>query len=183
MSTQLRFVSRMVCLLVFGLMALMSGPKAHAQSVTLTSFGAEGYHYEWDTATQTYVLKHQPGGWYDDIDSDKVNLNIAFNNIPSTGHFGYGVTVDVMYYSGPYLSGTLLQSTTKLVYSTGGTISPGNSNMSLNSFFDTLTNVRASKPAGTQSIFYIYHVQGSGGGTGWSGSFSTYTGPNFMVHG
>ncbi|MEO7719583.1 MAG: hypothetical protein ABIY70_25550 [Capsulimonas sp.] len=88
-----------------------------------------------------------------------------------------------MYYSGPYLSGTLLQSTTKLVYSTGGTISSGTSNVPLNMFFNTLGSLRASEPAGTQSIFYIYHVQGGGGGTGWSGSFSTYCSPNFMVHG
>jgi hypothetical protein len=178
MSAQLRFASRMICLLAFGLIALMSGVKAHAQSVTLTSFGAEGYHYDAATGLTT----HQPGGWYDDVD-DKVNLNIAFNSIPSTGSFGYGVTVDVMYYSGPYASGTLLQSTTKLVYSTGGQIYPGNSNVSLNMFFNTPSNLRASEPAGTQSIIYIYHISGGAGGNGWSGNFSTYTGPNFLVHG
>ena len=174
MSTQLCFGSKMVGILAFGLMAVLSGSKAHAQSVALTSFGAIGYHPGSNTG--------QPGGWYDDV-SDKVNLNIAFNNIPSIGNFGYGITVDIMYYSGPYASGTLLLSTTKSVYNTGGPISPGNSNVSLNMNFNTPAILRASEPAGTQSIFYIYHVAGGGGGNGWSGSFSTYTSPNFLVHG
>ncbi|MEO7719933.1 MAG: hypothetical protein ABIY70_27320 [Capsulimonas sp.] len=46
MSTRLRYAPRTACILAFGLMALMSGAKAHAESVTLTSFSAEGYHTE-----------------------------------------------------------------------------------------------------------------------------------------
>ncbi|MCW3062028.1 MAG: hypothetical protein JWQ02_3849 [Capsulimonas sp.] len=165
MSTQLRFASRMACIAAFGLMALMSGAKAHAQSLTVTSFSATG----------------SPGG-YNDV-SDTVNFGASFNNIPSIGGYGYAITTDVMYYSGPYLSGTLLQSTSKLVYNSSGSLSPGNNNISANFAVNTPAILRASEPAGTQSIFYIYHVQVSGGCNGWGDSFSTYCTPYFIVHG
>ncbi|MEO7719930.1 MAG: hypothetical protein ABIY70_27305 [Capsulimonas sp.] len=163
MSTQLRFVSRTACIVGFGLMALMSGAKAQAQGVTLTAFGA--------TAS--------PGGY--DHQTDTVNVNIAFN-ASSTGSYGYGITTDVLYYSGPYASGTLLQSTTKFVYSAGGPVSYGVSNASLNMDFNTPASLRASEPAGTQSFIYVYHISGGGGGTGWGGMFSTYGGPSFLSH-
>jgi len=165
MSTQLRFVSRTVCTAAFGLMALMSGVKAHAASVAFTSFSTTG----------------SPGGYYDVTDT--INLGAVFNSIPSTGGYGDQIYANVFYYSGPYASGTLLQSGANVVYSNGGSLTLGTNNISANVNLNTPAILRASEPAGTQSIFYIYHVAGGGGGNGWSGSFSTYTSPNFLVHG
>lgn len=165
MSAQLRLVSRMVCVVAFGLMVMMSGIKAHAQSVTLTNFSATG----------------SPGGYYDVTDT--VSLGITFNSIPSAGGYGYGIIADVYYYSGPNLSGTLLLSTSNVLYNFSAPLAAGNSNVSANYNFNTPAILRSSEPAGTQSFLYIYDIQGGAGCYGWSGSFGAYSTPYFIVHG
>jgi len=155
----------MVCVVAVGLMVMMSGIKAHAQSVTLTSFSVTG----------------SPGG-YNDV-TDAVSFGIAFNNIPSAGGCGYAILTDVQYYSGANLSGSLLQSTTQAIYSTGGPLPAGNSNISATLYLNTPAILRASEPVGTQSFLYIYHISGGGGCNGWNGNFAAYCMPYFIVHG
>ena len=91
MSTQLRFVSKMACIAAFGLMVLLSGSKANAQA-SITNLSATG----------------NPGG-YNNV-SDTVNFNLTFTNVTTSGGYGYGINAYVYYYSGPYATGTLLQS-------------------------------------------------------------------------
>jgi hypothetical protein len=165
MTAQLRSFSRMVCILAFGLMALMSGTKAHAQSVAITS----------------YNVTASPGGYYNVTDT--VSVGATFSNLPYSGGYSCNIIANVYYYSGPYASGTLLQSTTKFLYGTGGPLAAGNSNVSVNTNLDTPCILRASEPVGTQSILYVYTVQLGGGCNGWSGTATT-GGPNaFVVHG
>jgi hypothetical protein len=165
MTAQFRFLSRMVCLLAFGLMALMWGAKAHAQSVAITSYNVTG----------------SPGEYYNVTDT--VSVAATFSNIPSSGGYGCNINANVYYYSGPYASGTLLQSTTKTLYGTGAPLAVGNTNVSVNVNLDTPNILRASKPVGTQSILYVYSVQVGGGCNGWSGT-AMAGGPNaFVVHG
>jgi hypothetical protein len=166
MFAQSRFVSRVIGAgAVLSLMLLISGTKAHAQSVTITNFSYTGY----------------PGG-YDDV-TDTINLGASFNNIPSNGGYGYGIIANVWYYSGPYASGTLLQSGSRTVYNNGGPLSAGNSTISPTVNVNTPALLRASEPAGTQSILYVYSVQVGGGCNGWSGT-ATAGGPTaFVVRG
>ena len=165
MSDQLRLVSRMVCVAAFSLIAMMSGIKAHAQSVTLISFSATG----------------SPGG-YNDV-TDTVSLGLAFSNIPSNGSYGYGIIAEVYYYSGPNLTGTPLLSTEEELYSNGGPLSSGNSNKSATFSLNTPAILRASEPAGTQSFLYVYVIDGGAGCYDWSGSFGGDSMPYFIVHG
>jgi len=167
MPVQLRIVSRMVCIIAaFSLMVLMSQTKAQAQSVNITNFSVTG----------------TPGGYYNVTDT--VNLSFTFNGIASSGGgYGYGITVAVWYYSGPNLTGTLLQYVpSKLVYNNGGSLVPGTNNISVNFNSNTPAMLRASEPSGTQSFLYVYMVQLGGGCYGWSGSASG-GGPNFVVYG
>jgi hypothetical protein len=166
MLAQTRFVSRMIgASAVLGLMVLMSGTKAHAQSVTVTNFSSSG----------------SPGGYYDVTDT--VSLSVSFNNMTSSGGYGYGINANYYYYSGPYASGTLLGSGSRTVYTYSGPLYTGNNNISNTIYVNTPDLLRASEPVGTQSIVYVYSVSGGGGCNGWGGSFSA-GGPNaFVVHG
>jgi hypothetical protein len=165
MSAQLRLVSKMVSVAAFSLIVLLPGIKAHAQSVAITNFSATG----------------APGGYYDVTDT--VSLGMTFSSIPYAGGYGYSIDADVMYYSGPNLTGTLLLSTTTELYDNGGPLSPGNSKISANINLNTPATLRASEPAGTQSIFYVYTLDGGGGCMGWSGSATAASLPYFVVHG
>src|SRR5665213_4035029 len=118
MPAQFRLVSRMAYVVAFGLMVMMSGIKAHAQSVTLTSFTATG----------------SPGGYYNVTDT--VNLGIAIS-LPSSGGYGYEIFTDVQYYSGPNLSGTMLLSTTNSMYGYTTSLPSGSSNKSATLYFNT----------------------------------------------
>jgi len=166
MPAQLRIVSRMVCIVAaFSLMVLMSQTRAQAQSVNITNFSVTG----------------SPGGYYNVTDT--VNLSFIFSNIPANGGYGYGITTSVWYYSGPNLTGSLLQYVpSKLIYNNGGSLVPGNNTFSVSFNSNTPDILRASEPAGTQSFLYVYVVQLGGGCNGWSGSTSA-GGPNFVVHG
>jgi len=164
MPAQFRLVSRMAYVVAFGLMVMMSGIKAHAQSVTLTSFSATG----------------SPGGYYNVTDT--VNLGIAIS-LPSSGGYGYEIFTDVQYYSGPNLSGTMLLSTTNSMYGYTTSLPSGSSNKSATLYFNTPAILRASEPAGTQSFLYVYHISGGAGCNSWNGTFAAYTTPYFIVHG
>jgi len=146
-------------------MALMSGVKAHATSVAFTSFSTTG----------------SPGGYYDVTDT--INLGAVFNSIPSTGGYGDQIYANVFYYSGPYASGTLLQSGANVVYSNGGSLTLGTNNISANVNLNTPAILRASEPAGTQSILYVYSAVVGGGCMGWSGSATASDGKTYLVHG
>jgi hypothetical protein len=163
MTAQLRFFSRMVCLLAFGLMALMSGPKAHAQA-SITNLSATGH----------------PGG-YDNV-SDTVNFNLTFSYVSTNGGYNYSINAYAMYYSGPNATGTLLQTTSTQLYSTSGPLYPGTDNIWANVNLNTPAIFRAMEPAGTQSFRYVYVVQANGGWRDWSGSV-TNGGPTCVVHG
>ena len=169
MLSQLRFVPRMVGVVAgLGLMVLMSGAKAHAQSVTITNFSYSGY----------------PGG-YDDV-TDTINIGASYNNIPSNGGYGYGIVANVWYYSGPYASGTLLLTKQTTVNVHTQSLPPGNSTISQTVYVNTPDLLRASEPAGTQSILYYYTLNAGGGCSGWNsstiagGPWSPYM---FIVHG
>lgn len=166
MLAQTRFMSRMVGVAAaVGLTVLMSGAKAHAQSASVTNFSSTG----------------SPSGYYDVTDT--VNVGITFSNMPSSGGYGYGIIANYYYYSGAYASGTLLGSGSRGVYSTSGSFYSGTSTISNTVYVNTPDLLRASEPAGTQSILYVYTLQGGGGCNGWSGPFSA-GGPNaFVVHG
>ncbi|MEO7719582.1 MAG: hypothetical protein ABIY70_25545 [Capsulimonas sp.] len=164
MKTQLRFASRMACIVAFGLVALMAGAKAHAQSATITNLSATG----------------QPGG-YDNV-SDTVNFNLTFTWVSTYGGYNYSINAYAMYYSGPNATGTLLQTTSAQLYSTSGPLYPGSNNIWANVNLNTPAIFRAMEPVGTQSFRYVYVVQASGGWRDWSGSV-TNGGPNCVVHG
>jgi hypothetical protein len=163
MSAQLRFVSRMVCILAFGLMMLMQGTKAHAQA-SITNLSVTGH----------------PGGY--DNTSDTVNFNLTFNNVTTSGGYGYGIVANVYYYSGPYASGTLLQSTSKTLYTTSGNLYVGTNNIWANVTLNTPSILRAVEPAGTQSFVYVYVIQAGGGWRDWGGNI-TANGPGFIARG
>ena len=166
MSAHFRFLSRIVGVVaVLGMMVLITGAKAHAQSVTITNFSYSGY----------------PGG-YDDV-TDTINIGASFSNIPFNGGYGYGIVANVWYYSGPYASGTLLQSGSRAVYNNGGPLSAGNSTISPTVNVNTPALLRASEPAGTQSIVYVYSIQVGGGCNGWSGTATTGGPTAFVVRG
>lgn len=167
MSAQLRSVSRLTGVAALGLMALLSGTRAHAQSMAITNFTTSG----------------NPGGYYDV--TDNVNLTVTFSNIPSQGACGYTIYANTYYYSGPYASGTLLQSVNRSIIGGGQGLPPGNSTLSANLYLNTPSILRASEPAGTQSILYYYTVNAGGGCNGWSGD-SIAGGPwisTYVVHG
>ena len=166
MLAQPRFMSRMVGVVAaVGLTVLLSGAKAHAQSAAVTNFSATG----------------SPGGYYDVTDT--VNVGITFNNMPSSGSFGYGILANYYYYSGAYAGGTLLGSGTRGVYSGNGAFYAGTSTISNTVYVNTPDLLRASEPAGTQSILYVYSLQGGGGCNGWSGPLSAGSSNAFLVHG
>jgi hypothetical protein len=169
MLTQPRFVSKVVgAVAALGLMVLVSGTRAHAQSMAITSFTTSGY----------------PGGYYDVTDT--ANISVSFYNIPSQGACGYSLVANTYYYSGPYASGTLLQSTKTTVKSYTQGLPPGNSTISQTVNVNTPDLLRASEPAGTGSILYYYTLNAGGGCNSWNGS-SIAGGPwspyMFVVHG
>ena len=169
MSTQPRFVSKVVgSVAVFSLMVLMSGTRAHAQSMAITNFTTSG----------------NPGGYYDVTDT--ANLSVSFYNIPAQGGCGYSLVANTYYYSGPYASGTLLQSTRITVKVSTQSLPPGNSTLTQTVNANTPDLLRASEPAGTGSILYYYTLMAGGGCNGWNSS-SIAGGPwnpyMFVVHG
>jgi hypothetical protein len=165
MLTQLRFLSKMAGIVaVFGLMALMSGTRAQAQSMSITDFSYTG----------------SPGGYYDVTDTVHVGLEIDGN--PYSGGYGYSILAYTYYYSGANGSGTLLQTTTTTLYSHSAPIGPGNTYVSDYVNLNTPDILRASEPAGTQSFRYVYILQAGGGGYNWSRQLTT-GGPTNLVHG
>jgi hypothetical protein len=166
MLVQPRFVSRMIGVAAaVGLTVLMSGVKAQASSASVTTFSYTG----------------SPSGYYDVTDT--VNVGITFYYMASSGSYGYGIIANYYYYSGPYASGTLLGSGSRGVYSSNGAFYSGTSTISNTVYVNTPDLLRASEPAGTQSILYVYSLQGGGGCYGWSGPFSAGGSTAFVVHG
>jgi hypothetical protein len=169
MVSQPRFVSNVVgAAAVLGLMVLMSGTRAHAQSMAITNFTTSG----------------NPGGYYDVTDT--ANLSVSFYNIPAQGACGYSLVANTYYYSGPYASGTLLQSVKTYVHSYSQGLPPGNSTLTQTVNVNTPDLLRASEPAGTGSIHDYYPLCAGGGCNGWNAS-SIAGGPwspyMFVVHG
>jgi hypothetical protein len=170
MLAQFRFVPRIIATIaIFGAMMVMSGTKSHAQSLSIKNLYASG----------------SPGG-YNDV-TDTVNFGIEFDGVVYGGGYSYTVVAVAYYYSGANGTGTILQNTgTQLYNYTGGTVYNGNNYIPYSLNFNTPDILRASEPAGTQSIryFYLVHTDGGcyNGYTTWNGQ-ATATGPYNLVHG
>ena len=165
MPAPLRFVSRMVGLAaVLSLMVMMSGTRAHAQSVSITNFN----------------VSWSPGGYYDVTDT--INVGLEYDGIVYSGGYGYAIMAYVYYYSGANGTGTLLQSTSTSLYNSSGPLHAGNNYITGTINLNTPDILRASEPAGTQSFRYVYVIHAGGGCYGWSGNTQA-GGQNNLVHG
>jgi hypothetical protein len=174
MSATLRFAPKIVGVAVFGLMAMMSGARAHAQSqsITIPNFSVSG----------------SPGG-YNDV-TDTLNFGIEFDGVVYGGSYEYTVLAVTTYYAGANGAGTVLGNTNVSLYSSPSIgVHSGNNYNAYTLNFNTPGTLRASEPAGTQSIRYQYVIY-AGGGCGlyygsnqsWSGGTNS-AGPTNIVHG
>jgi hypothetical protein len=169
MSAKLRFLSKLIGgAAALGLMVLMSGATAHAQSASIPYFYGSG----------------SPAGYYDVTDT--LNFAIEYDGLYA-GSYEYTVLASTTYYSGANGTGTVLGSTNITLYSSNSI--PINSTYNYNSYslnLNTPGTLRASEPAGTQSIRYQYVIYTGGGGyngyTTWSGGTGS-AGPTNIVHG
>lgn len=170
MSGKLRILSKLIGgAVALGLMVLVSGSSARAESFSIPYLYATG----------------SPAG-YNDV-TDTINFAVEFDDVHYGGGYSGELFAVVSYYSGANGTGAVLGSSQVGIYAIPNTnVGPGNHTNSYTTTSNTPALLRASEPAGTQSIVYQYVVYAGGGygiQYGTVNVSANRAGPIFTVHG